>query len=117
MLVGLGIVHFGCIGLLWWLPRAAGGTTARVRARAAPGLVPDAARCFRVFLPVTYVVLATLGPFFPKAVDSFGVADAWRTPVVGARVDDRPRVLLRALRAATFGTGGTVGARRWGGCC
>lgn len=83
VLVGLGIVHFGCIGLLWWLPRSAGRHDPHAFEHEPH---PDSYRTllgvFRVFLPVTYVVLATLGPFFPKAVDSFGVADAWRTPVV-----------------------------------
>lgn len=83
VLVGLGVAHWVAGVLLAWFP-------------AEPASVPPDAlghephpesyrlllKVFRVMLPVTYVVLSTLSPFFPRAVADLGVPVAWYTPVV-----------------------------------
>lgn len=83
VLVALGVVHLAGIGLLVLFPSVPG---AHSDEHHEPEIDPARAKrllfVFRTLMPVTYLVLATLSPFFPEAAQSLGVAPAWRTPLV-----------------------------------
>ncbi len=84
VLAGLGVAHLVSISVLVAFPREPGRHLAQEH--AAHEIDPARARklliVFRTLMPVSYLVLATLNPFFPQAAEDLGVAEGWRTPVV-----------------------------------
>ncbi|MEQ8769877.1 MAG: hypothetical protein RIB60_05140 [Phycisphaerales bacterium] len=84
VLAGLGVAHLASIAALLAFPPEPGRHLQEldtpheidpVRARKLLVL-------FRTLMPVSYLVLATLNPFFPRAAEDLEIAVDWRTPVV-----------------------------------
>ncbi len=84
VLAALGVAHLGSIIALVSFPRE---PARHLEELDTPHEI-DPARArrllvlFRTLMPVSYLVLATLNPFFPRAVEELQVPVDWRTPVV-----------------------------------
>ena len=93
-LLGLGCVHLASAGLLPFFP-----SEPPVHLDETPHVVPETypalLATFRVLLPASYLLMAALSPYLPKAMSTLGVAASMQMALSAAWL--LPRTLMFAL--------------------
>ncbi len=82
VILGLGVIHLICLPIGWRMGQEPGRHLEEDH-EPHPGNYPALLRVFRILLPMSYVVLASLAPYLPDALDRLGVAPLW-APVVAS---------------------------------
>lgn len=82
VLLGLGVVHLLSIPAAWAMGPAPGRHIEQHKTGVPPSYA-ELLRVFRVLLPMSYVVLATLAPYLPAALGRLDVPVGWQ-PVVAS---------------------------------
>ncbi len=82
VILGLGVIHLLCLPLGWRMGPEPGRHLEDDH-EPHPANYPALLRVFRILLPMSYVVLASLAPYLPDALDQLGVAPLW-APVVAS---------------------------------
>lgn len=80
LIAALAVVHFGSMGLGWWMGREP-GQHLHDEHEPHPPVYTRLLSVFRVLLPTSYLVLTALSPYLPAAMTTMGVNRDWQAPM------------------------------------